>query len=376
MTEPTLTAPAPSEIEVSIFGRGYGEAIAIHVGDGRWLAIDSIAESKKSVTLLYLKELGVDVANKLEVIVATHWHDDHVRGLAHLFTAAERAEIIVPLAMLDKEFIKFAASFSNQNSAKFSTGVEEFGKILALAKKRNIAGTRYPLRLAEHGYVGYRQPAGKLTHGAAVTLEALSPSHFDVAAFVTRISAVSPQPQVLQRTPHYGANDVSAAFWLQLGGDAILLGADVENSGHPDSGWNAILSDSVQPLSKASLVKVPHHGGLSGHHDDMWTQLLEPAPVASLTPWSKGGKKLPVDVDVTRITALAGSSFSTGPSPFGKSTDQPHMVAKTLRADALKLHKLGNKVGHIRHRATVEAGQLTWHTDLFGQACRLSAMAA
>lgn len=369
-------APADDEIEISVFGKGYGEAIVIHVGDQRWIAIDSVGVGTSSASRYYLEALGRAPANHLDVIIATHWHDDHVRGIADLFSAAEHAEIIVPMAMLNKEFIKFAASFVGQRTARFTSGVEEFGKILELARSRHKPDTTYPLRTAHHGYVGYRKPVGSLSHGQLVTLEALSPSHFDVAAFVARIGGIKPQANLLQRAPHYGPNDVSSAFWLQLGDDAALFGADVENITNGSSGWNAILSASVQPIGRASLVKVPHHGGLSGHHSGMWTQLLTEKPIATLTPWSKGGNKLPASRDVSRITALAGRGFATGPSAFGKEANQPSNVAKMLRRDSLTLHRLADKIGHVRHRAKMVVGPLTWNTELFGRACELKDMAA
>jgi len=34
-------APAADEIEVTLFGPGYGEAIAVHLGEGAWLLVDS-----------------------------------------------------------------------------------------------------------------------------------------------------------------------------------------------------------------------------------------------------------------------------------------------------------------------------------------------
>ena len=38
------TPPASDEVELSLFGPGYGEAIAVHVGDGKWILIDSCKE--------------------------------------------------------------------------------------------------------------------------------------------------------------------------------------------------------------------------------------------------------------------------------------------------------------------------------------------
>lgn len=33
--------PALNEVEISVFGPGYGEAIAVHTGNGNWLLVDS-----------------------------------------------------------------------------------------------------------------------------------------------------------------------------------------------------------------------------------------------------------------------------------------------------------------------------------------------
>lgn len=368
--------PDAHELEVSIFGAGYGEAIVIHVGDGRWIAIDSLGSSSRSITRDYLEALGVDIASQLDLIVATHWHDDHIRGIADLFEASVAAEFVFPQAMLKDEFIRFAAAFQGQSSKSFSSGVDEFGKVIEIAEKRMLPNTKWPLRFSADGYVAYRKGVGTLSHGQVVSFEALSPSHFDVAAFLARVSGVTPQPRVMRRAPTYGRNDVSSAFFLLIGEDAVLLGADVENGTHVNSGWNAILSSSTLPDVKAKLVKVPHHGGLSGHHASMWTNLASAEPIATLTPWAKGRGKLPTPSDIARIAGLACSSFSTGPSASEKEVTQPSIVAKVLAKDKIKLTRVGTALGHVRHRATITGGPLVWRTELFGRACVLEAMAA
>lgn len=368
--------PAADEIEVSVFGRGYGESILIHVGDGRWIAIDSVALDPSSVSRQYLENLGVNLATQVDVIIATHWHDDHVRGIADLFEQCSQAEFVFPQAMLDDEFVRFASAFQGQASRKFSTGVEEFGKILTLAGSRLKPGSKWPLRSAANGYVGYRKGAGKLSHGQVVSLEALSPSHFDLQAFLARVSGVVPDPRVLQRAPVYGRNDVSSAFWLQIGDSAVLFGADVENNSHENSGWNAVLSSSTMPDVKARLVKIPHHGGKSGHHNGMWADMLAPEPIGTLTPWAKGRGRLPSQSDVQRLTKLTSSAFSTGPAAVTTETTQPTIVAKVLKKDNVVLRRAADTVGHVRHRAKVNHAELEWSTDLFGRACLLSEMAA
>lgn len=48
--------PAHDELEVSVFGPGYGEAIVIHLGENEWILIDSCIEpeSKEPAAIHYL----------------------------------------------------------------------------------------------------------------------------------------------------------------------------------------------------------------------------------------------------------------------------------------------------------------------------------
>lgn len=367
-------APAADQIEISIFGKGLGEAIVVHIGAGRWITIDSFEVDKRSIAQIYFDNIGVDPTTCVEAVVATHWHDDHVKGITSLFSVTPNAEIIVPMAMCDDEFVKFAAAFANQKAAKFSSGVEEFGGILKLAYSRHRPGTQFPMRFAKHGSVGFRCAGSALPHGATVTLEGLSPSDHDMNQFLAGLAKVRPTPASLQQASNPKRNEVSAAFWLQIGQDAVLLAADVENSGNVNSGWKAILAAQVQPLTKASLVKIPHHGGASGHHDAMWTQLLSSKPLATLAPWTRGGGRLPTGTDIDRILPLTGNSFATGPSAESRPAGQPPMVAKEFGRGRVSLRRVMEKIGLVRHRGTIVGDVVHWTTDLFGEACTLSAM--
>ena len=79
--------PGSHEIEVSVFGPGFGESIVVHLGSGRWMIVDScLARSTKEPAALdYLQEIGVDVSANVRFVVSTHWHDDHIRGLAKVY---------------------------------------------------------------------------------------------------------------------------------------------------------------------------------------------------------------------------------------------------------------------------------------------------
>jgi glyoxylase-like metal-dependent hydrolase (beta-lactamase superfamily II) len=74
--------PGESEFEVSVFGPGHGECIVLHVGKGDWVVVDSHrdSETNEPVALRYLQTLGVNSAERVKMVVATHWHDDHMDG--------------------------------------------------------------------------------------------------------------------------------------------------------------------------------------------------------------------------------------------------------------------------------------------------------
>jgi hypothetical protein len=74
--------PAPDELEVSLFGPGYGECVLVHLGLGEWLIIDSCVNQYEggNPALDYLKSLAIDPAEAVRLIVASHWDDDHVHG--------------------------------------------------------------------------------------------------------------------------------------------------------------------------------------------------------------------------------------------------------------------------------------------------------
>ena len=81
-----VNQPASDEIEVSLFGPGYGECVLIHLGLGEWLVVDSCVNQYAGGTpaLDYLQTIGVDIAHAVVIVTASHWHDDHIRGLSAL----------------------------------------------------------------------------------------------------------------------------------------------------------------------------------------------------------------------------------------------------------------------------------------------------
>ena len=69
----------------------------MHVGHGSWILIDSCidGQTKRPAALSYLQDIGVNPAQDVKMIVASHWHDDHIRGLASVVEACPQARFVL-----------------------------------------------------------------------------------------------------------------------------------------------------------------------------------------------------------------------------------------------------------------------------------------
>lgn len=100
------TKPESHQFEVSLFGPGVGESVVVHLGSNNWIIVDSCKTAHhQAAALEYLDGLGVDLSNDVKAVVATHWHNDHVRGLDETFTRCSSAKFICSSALLTDEFL-------------------------------------------------------------------------------------------------------------------------------------------------------------------------------------------------------------------------------------------------------------------------------
>src|SRR3712207_143103 len=104
--------PKRREVEISLFGRGVGECLALHVGEGEWCIVDSFpGSSHPSIALDYLTDIGVPVSS-VSLILATHWHDDHIQGLADTVAACTNAMFACSAALDVDEFFELVEARS------------------------------------------------------------------------------------------------------------------------------------------------------------------------------------------------------------------------------------------------------------------------
>jgi beta-lactamase superfamily II metal-dependent hydrolase len=355
--------PANAEAEITLIGPGFGESVVIHFGDNCWAIIDCCIDSrtKSPAPLSYLQSIGVDPSESVKFVLATHWHNDHIGGIAKLIETCESATFSFPIGFSEEQFRKFVSTY-HQKSTAVDNGVSDicgaFNHILHKSSKCELAIANRPIF------------AAKSVAGHSTRITALSPSSGDCVNFLKMVaSVIPPRGSAVARAPRPDSNLMSAATWLEIGPLSILLGADLEETGNPATGWTAVLGSTTRPQGAASLFKVPHHGSDNGHHSGVWSRMLTGQVLALVTPWNRG-RGLPTKSDQARIVQLAPQSFITS-ARSGLAVRHGQTVARTLREANAKLSRTEQPTGFIRARAPISSGPISWTVHCSPEACPL-----
>ena len=358
--------PKLDEIEVSVFGPGYGEAIVLHVGEGTWILVDSCIEpvSERPAALDYLHGLDVDVQNAVKLIVATHWHDDHICGLGTVLDECKSAAISISSALVIEEFLVLPVLY-REPGVRRSSGLNEFIQVLRILDARKEQGVRFgspTLALADR--LLFHDHIRLASESVEAKVFAASPSDASLLqaklAFAELLPKEGPARRVASPTP----NHASVVLWVQVGNHRILLGADLEKTTDPKTGWSVILSDSAVVSGKAGVFKVPHHGSENAHCEAVWSLLLLDEPFAVVTPFRRGNKSLPTPMDLKRINCLTSRAYATARVKRRPQQWRRKVVRDFVKDATRDIRDAHFGWGHVRLRRTS-----TERTGLGGLSC-------
>lgn len=343
--------PNPDEIEVSLFGPGYGECVVVHAGAGDWIIIDSCIDSRSGevVPLRYLHKLGVEVERQVKHIIASHWHDDHTRGLSQLVEACSGARFWCPAAMTNQEFFRYVELHAETLSKQATGGTTEISRVFKLLQEKKRRRNRITPNVLIH-------------QNQVCSAYSLSPSSDRYDDFLQNLAVEMPKVKSVQKRARVlEPNHLSAAVWIDLPDDGILLGSDVEEkNGH---GWSLIFEEQTCIRTRASVFKVPHHGSSNAHHDRIWSEICNSSVNAVLSPFVRGLTKLPTLEDCKRICRLANQAYATAPPVAGGTQKYEPAVRKEFRELGIKFRAAQPKTGHIRLRGDASNG-FNWSTEL------------
>lgn len=354
--------PSDTEVEVSLFGPGRGEAIAVHLGFGEWMLVDSCLDQyKRPAGLAYLETLGV-CSEQIKIVVATHWHDDHIGGLAKVVQECPGADFVYSGALRTDEFHALVGAYSERSHME-SSGVTEFAEITRIFKDRKGQSPRPAL---ESRRLWFRdQP------GLQASVESLSPCDAEILRSQEALAELLPKENSRKRAVVASQpNHASVVLSVSCGEAHALLGADLEETGNPATGWSALL-DRARFSNLASIYKVPHHGSPNAEQPRIWEEALEEQPWALLTPFVWGRVRRPDDADQERLRERTDRAYLTA-APERRVRKRSLPVEKTLEEMQARPVFADPPMGQIRLRRQVGEVDDDWRVDLFGPAFQLN----
>ena len=380
MNEPT-TLPESGELEVSIFGPGFGECIVAHVGEGDWIIVDSCLgpDGQTPAGLDYLKRIGVDVSTSVKRVVATHWHKDHVRGLAQTVVECSSAKFICSQALWSNEFVALTDLWKKRGLP--SSPLDELSRVIdTLAGAPGAikgSNAEFPIGFAgPNRCLWRRRSAGDSTDNNSAELHSLSPSDAAIKKSLEMIASLFPAGELLKKPIPPRPNQFSVVLWLRVGSVRLLLGADMEEKNNPFGGWKVIVESAERPDGKASLFKIPHHGSETGEYGPIWTEMLIREPWALLTPFNSGRVKLPREDDAQRIVGKAKNSFITAGFDDRSSRGKTGTINRTIHETVRYIKKANDSFGHVRARRKISPESSGWVVSKFGDAKSLTELCA
>ena len=362
--------PAADELEISIIGPGRGECVLLHLGNNAWCIIDSCIgrDSQEPVALEYLKTLNNDVLQGVRLVIASHWHDDHIRGLARTLKETPNASFACSSALQSEHFQKLVSIADVPILG--SSGVTEFNSIYDVILERQTQGRPRelvtPLYAVQNRRLLFLPAPGR---PFPVSVIALSPSDLTHTLALQQIAQLLPQVgdrprRIIPQDP----NHTSVAIWVEAGPRNILLGADLTHTGRAGEGWMAVV-ESHQQENTAGIFKVPHHGSDNGDYPGIWASLLTPNPVAVVTPFT-AKVRLPRQSDLDRLSAATTNLYCTSEGA-GKPPARDSSVERVIRSMGVDRQVVEGKAGHVRVRWSMTDVQAEPVVELFNGAYRV-----
>ena len=360
--------PAADQFELSVFGPGFGECALVHIAHGVWTIVDSCIDPGDPSTCVpeaYLRAIGVDL-QQVQLIIATHWHDDHVKGISRMVEICREAKFSCALALLQNEFATYLDEMATGGLTTEGAKVTEFRRVLRTHRSRDR-----PIKYANGGRVLRAWQIGQLLANDECRITALSPSDREYDLFLQAIGGLRPKAgEPMRSAPRRTPNLASVVLNVAAGPVSVLLGADMENHNDSLRGWSAVVSEGLQTVPPASLFKVAHHGSINGDHDAAWAKLLTERPLAAITPFNrlKDSQKLPRPEDVARIKAKSSRVFLTAdPRLGGRRRARNPAVLRSLRESGIATREPAGDLGLVRFRRVDSA----WEVELFGAAVEM-----
>lgn len=286
----------PDQLAILAFGPGKGELVLVRVPPDSWVVVDGCGAGETDYALAALDHYA---HARPRVIVLTHPHDDHSRGMARLIeesTPLDRKDSWPRIGMVLPPGNDVAS-----RSGGFIAGVTVQAIAAVEARWSAWPACRWDVN------------AGEVEELGDATLQVLSP----------RAEVRAEQMERWNARRWFDRNVISTALLLAWRGRRIVLGSDLVED--PKEGWSHCLALDPE-LGDHDLLKVPHHGSDKALHDDLLRPKARvPDPLRVFTPYASSGlPRFVAGTGAHRVVSLGGTAYLTGlPRRHERQSGQP-----------------------------------------------------
>lgn len=372
-----IKKPANDEFEVTTIGAGMGagESMVLHLGNGKWAIIDSCVADEIILPLYYLKKLGVNTKDDVKLVICTHWHTDHIKGLSNVISECPNASFYIAKVGQKKAFFQYVVYRTTGEDFKKQGVWSEFKKCIDILSER--------------------QQRPKY---ACIDREIYNDSNLNI-----KIKAVSPSDQMLDKFDEFlltatkkdtTKNDIidpnmcSIALVLSVDKRNIILGADLECNRDDSNieqctdrcddrkhiGWCNVLADSVSFNTTKSYdyIKIPHHSSITGFCPRKWNDYFAKHITATSTVYvNNAGNILPKKEMLERYFKLCDEYYLTAPKAvISKDKKGKSEIDNKKGITIKKMFVIPQNIGIICSRYKLGTDN-PWYTILLGMALKI-----
>lgn len=346
-------------MEISVFGGGnsIGECTVLELGNNNWFIIDSFIDinSKIPIAQKYLESKGISF-DEVKGIIATHWHDDHIQGMAKLLELCQKAEFYTSGAFNHQE-LEIIISIDKEIQAR-KKSLSEFRQIISIIKERK-SNLNFvdPDRLIEKFK----------NNGSLIELISLAPSdNAKLRCYHSFKSIINSTDSSNAIIPNPKPNENSIVLLLKIDKLEIVLGGDLEDSSNSKLGWNDVLARKHCPKKTVSLFKIPHHGSQTAYNERVWQCLFSTDPYSVLTPYNKLRNPIPRKSDINNIRKHSTKCYITSNPNTSREVKIDRTAQKVLDRLNISIRSLKREYGQVRFLPDFQ--NQDWKVKLSGNA--------
>jgi len=338
---------------------GYGESVVVKVHDHFWIVIDSSIEptTGNPLALIYLNRKNVDISNDVRMVICTHWHSDHIKGLDKILERCKSAKFVCAMATDKDKFLRYIEFEARPEKNGFSS-TDIFYNCINIAYKRKtdvIIASQDKLLSKDE------------VNGIKSFIYSLSPSDDTMKSFLQEITAAfktsTANTKIIEQSP----NERCVVLLISVNKYNVILGGDLESKG-----WTVILENSEALKDrKFNVIKIPHHGSDTAYLKELWSNFADHV-IAHVSAYNRLKEPLPKEEMLRKYSSLSDELYLTSDYTQKKAPKKrERSLQKAIQRLNSTIYEIPYRFGEIESEINLGDPQAKWITHTKGCALKI-----